>query len=153
MEGEQEIIVENRKANFHYQILDKFTAGIQLTGTEIKSVREGKVNLNDSYCHFKRGALYVRNMHISEYKLGNINNHEPKRERKLLLKKRELQRLENKIKERGYTIVPTMVFLNERGIAKLEIALAQGKKRHDKRQAIKEKDIKREMDREMKKYQ
>lgn len=152
MEGEQEVIVENRKAGFNYQLSDKYTAGIMLTGTEIKSVRSGKVNLSDSYCYFRRGDLYVKSMHISEYKLGNINNHEPRRDRKLLLKKRELKRLQAKLKERGYTLVPTMLFLNERGIAKLEIALAQGKKRYDKSRSIKEKDIKREMDKELKKY-
>lgn len=153
MEGERDIVVENKKAAYNYKLSDKFTAGIQLTGTEIKSVRQRKVNLSDSYCYFKKGELYVRSMHISEYKYGNIHNHEPRRERKLLLKKRELKRLQTKLKERGYTLVPVSLFLNERGHAKLEIALAQGKKRHDKRQSIKEKDIKREMDKEMKKYQ
>lgn len=153
MEGERDIVVENKKAAYNYKLSDKFTAGIQLTGTEIKSVRQRKVNLSDSYCYFKKGELYVRSMHISEYKYGNIHNHEPRRERKLLLKKRELKRLQTKLKERGYTLVPVSLFLNDRGHAKLEIALAQGKKRHDKRQSIKEKDIKREMDKEMKKYQ
>jgi len=150
MSGKTEIIARNKKAEFNFHIIDKWQAGLQLTGTEIKAVRQGKVSLTDSYCFFDKGELYVKNMHIAEYSHGNIHNHEPRRTRKLLLKKRELARLQNKIKERGFTIVPLSLFLNERGYAKLEIALARGKKSFDKRASIKEKDMQRELAKEMK---
>lgn len=118
-----------------------------MTGTEIKSIRKGSADLRDAYCYFKKGELFVKNLFISEYDWGNQFNHETRRVRKLLLRGAELRKLEKKIKERGYTIVPYRLYFNDRGFAKLEIALAQGKKTHDKRESIKEKDVKRDMDR------
>ncbi len=137
----------NRKASYEYSFLETFDAGLQLTGTEIKSIRTGNVNLRDAYCVFQKGELYLRSMFIAEYKQGNQFNHEERRTRKLLLKKQELRKLEKKIKEKGFTVVPFRLYLNDRGIAKIEIALAQGKKVHDKRESIKAKDNKRELDR------
>ena len=144
------INIENRRARFEYHFIDTYTAGVMLTGTEIKSIRAGNVNLSDAYCLFKEGELYIRSMFIAEYKHGNQFNHEERRERKLLLKKRELERLEKKIKAKGLTIVPIRLFLNERAFAKIEIALAQGKKTHDKRESIKNRENKRALDRAMK---
>lgn len=144
------IVIKNKKASHNYLFIDKYLAGIQLTGTEIKSLRAGKANLIDSYCHFHKGELYVKGMNIAEYYWGNINNHEPGRERKLLLTKKELQKLEKKVRESGLTIVVTKVFINDRGLAKVQIALAKGKKEYDHRQTLKDKDAKREMDRRMK---
>jgi SsrA-binding protein len=144
----QELVnLKNKKASYEFEFIDKFIAGIMLTGTEIKSVRQGKVNLGDAFCFFNKGELYVRNLHISEYEKGTHYNHEPLRERKLLMHKKELKRLESKIKERGYTIVVVRCFTTDRGFAKLEIALARGKKAHDKRESIKQKDVEREMGR------
>lgn len=145
--ADNNINIKNRKAFYNYEILDRYTAGIQLTGTEIKSIREGQANLNDSYCFIKQGEMWVRNMHISEYKQGNIYNHEPKRDRKLLLSKREIRKLQDKLKDKGLTIIPLKVFIPSRGFAKLEIGLAKGKKTFDKRETLKEKDAKREIDR------
>jgi SsrA-binding protein len=139
--------ISNRKAFFEFEILEKFTAGIILSGTEIKAARTGKVNLSDAFCFFRDDELFVRNMHISPYELGTHYNHEPKRERKLLLRKRELRRLNTKIKEKGLTIVPLGMFLSATGYAKVEIGLARGKKIHDKRESIKNRDQQREMQR------
>ncbi len=139
--------IKNRRASFEYEFLDKYTAGMQLLGTEIKSIREGKVNLEDAYCMFINGELWVRNLNISEYKLGTHFNHEPKRDRKLLLNKKELTKLQEKVKVKGLTIITTQLFINEKGRAKLNIALAKGKKLHDKRDSIKQKDMQREVDR------
>ncbi len=150
MKGKDEkykIEIKNKKAQFGYFLETHFEAGIQLTGTEIKSIRSGQVNLKDSFCYFRKGDLFVKNMHISEYKYGNQNNHDPERPRKLLLKRSELKKIEKKVKERGYTIVPTRIYINERGLAKIEIAMARGKKNFDKRESIKRKDIKRDMER------
>lgn len=144
------INIENRRARFDYQFLENFTAGIVLQGTEIKSIREGKAGLSDSYCYFKGGELYVRNMHISEYSEASFKNHEPLRERKLLLSKIELRKLEGKLKDQGLTIIPVRLFLSDKGFAKLEIALAKGKKQFDKREDIKKKDIEREIGRKLK---
>jgi len=145
------INIKNRKAKFEYHLLDKFEAGIQLLGTEIKSIREGKASLAESYCYFNEEELFIKNMNIGEYSHGNINNHDPIRERKLLLHKRELNKLKNNLEKGGNnTIIPLRLYLNEKGIAKIEIALATGKKLYDKRDSIKEKDIKRDMDRRMK---
>ena len=141
------INIENRRARFDYQFIEQFTAGIVLQGTEIKSIREGKAGLSDSYCYFKKGELYIKNMHITEYSEASFKNHEPLRERKLLLSKTELRKLEAKLKDQGLTIIPVRLYLSDRGFAKLEIALAKGKKTHDKRDSIKERDVKREMDR------
>jgi SsrA-binding protein len=143
-------VIKNKRAYFEFEILDTYTAGIMLTGTEIKSVREGKVNLSDGYCFFKKDELFVRNIHITEYSHGAYANHDPLRQRKLLLTKRELRKIQSKVKERGFTIVPVKMFVSERGFAKLEIALARGKKTHDKRESIKARDTKKEMDRAMK---
>ncbi len=142
-----DIKIRNKKAEFEYFIIDRYTAGIVLKGTEIKSIREGKANLVDAYCSFWEHELFVKNMHIAEYKFGSYYNHKANDDRKLLLNKRELRKLELKVKDKGVTIVPLLLFVNENGIAKLEIALVKGKKLHDKRETIKEKDIKREMDR------
>jgi SsrA-binding protein len=144
------INIKNKKAYFEYELIEQLVAGIQLTGTEIKSIRNGKVSMNDAYCQIFGGELFAKNIHISEYEMGTVNNHPAKRDRKLLLTKRELQKLERKLKESGYTIVPTRMFINDRGLAKLEIALAKGKKLYDKRETLKQKDTKREMDRMMK---
>lgn len=149
---EEHINIVNRKAKFSYEFVETFTAGIMLTGTEIKSVRAGEVNLTDGFCQFKNGELFARNIYIAEYRLGNAYNHDVQRVRKLLLKKRELKRLQKKVKESGFTIIPYRLFLSERGFAKVEIALARGKKMHDKRHSIKDRDDKRAMDR-AKKYE
>lgn len=141
------INIKNKKASFEYHFLDKYIAGIMLQGTEIKSLREGKANLQESYCALLDGELWVKNMHISPYTEGTYANHEPKRDRKLLLNKRELKKLESKFKEKGLAIIPVRLFINDRGLAKLEIALAKGKKLYDKREDIKQKDLKREMER------
>ncbi|MXV50206.1 SsrA-binding protein SmpB [Pedobacter sp. HMF7647] len=142
--------IRNKKAHFEYHILDTYTAGIKLLGTEIKSIRESKANINDAFCSFIDEQLYVRNMHIAEYSHGSFYNHEQKRDRILLLSKKELKKLREKGEERGYTIVPLRLFISERGFAKLEIALAQGKKSFDKRDTIKERESKIELDRVMK---
>lgn len=141
------INIRNKSAGYEFELLDKYTAGMVLQGTEIKSIREGKVNLKDGYCGFYRGELYVFNIHISPYKQGTHFNHTSTRQRKLLLNKAELSKIEKKIAEKGLTLVPVRLFLTERGLAKLEIALAKGKKLHDKRESIKEKDIKRDLER------
>jgi SsrA-binding protein len=146
-----DIVIKNKKASHDYEFLEKYIAGIKLTGTEIKSIRLGKATLADSYCLFHGGELYIKGMHISEYYWGNLNNHDPLRERKLLLNKRELKKIERKVKETGYTIITTKVFITERGLAKAEIAISKGKKQYDKRETIKKKDIEREMDRFRKK--
>ena len=137
----------NKKAHFLYEIIEDFNAGIQLLGTEIKSLRNGKANINETYCLFQDGELYIRNMYIAEYEMGGYVNHEPRRDRKLLLTKRELNRMEKKIKEKGFTIVPIVLFINEKGLAKVNIGLARGKKMFDKREDIKQKDTKRELER------
>ncbi len=142
-----DIHIKNKKAYHEYYLLEEYVAGIQLQGTEIKSIRAGKVNLTDSYCAFNGTELFVRNMHISEYEFGTIYNHEPKRERKLLLKSQELKKLNGKVKERGFTIVPVRLFVNEKGLAKLVVSLARGKHSYDKREVLKQKDNKRDMDR------
>lgn len=141
------INIKNRKARYAYEFLDTLVAGISLKGTEIKSIREGKVNLTDGHCYFNRGELFVKGVHISPYEQGSFYNHDSTRERKLLLKKRELDKLETQINEKGLTIIPSRLFINDRGLAKLEIAVAKGKKLHDKRDSIKEKDVKRELER------
>ena len=138
-----DINIKNRKAEFEYHLITTFTAGIVLTGTEIKSIRAGKVNLTDSYCSFINGELWAHNIHISEYANGTYNNHEPKRDRKLLLNRKELKKLQSKLNDRGMTISPTRMWINENGYAKLDIALARGKKMFDKRESIKEKDQRR----------
>ena len=141
----ENITIKNKKAYFEYHILDKYECGIELLGTEIKSIRSGKANLTDGFCTFVGDELYAFNIHISEYSMGSFYNHEPKRNRKLLLTKKELHKLQVKTQDKGMTIVPLQIFFNERGFAKMEIALAQGKKLHDKRDTMKERDAKIEM--------
>ena len=135
--------IKNKRATFDYLILDRYTAGLQLFGMEIKSIRESKAGLADTYCTFIRGELWVKGMHIAAYAFGTYNNHEAKRDRKLLLTKRELRKLQNAVKDTGKTIVPLELFINEKGLAKLEIALCQGKHSYDKRQALREQEDKR----------
>lgn len=144
---EKIINIKNKKASFEFEFLDKYVAGISLRGTEIKSLREGKVSLTEAYCYFRKGELYIKQMHIAPYSLAVHYNHDPVRERKLLLNRQELNKLEAKFSEKGLSIVPVRVFINDRGLAKVEIALAKGKKTHDKRQSIKEKDAKRDLQR------
>ncbi len=141
------INIRNKQASYEYELLDKYVAGLVLQGTEIKSIREGKVNLKDGYCAFHRDELFVYNIHISHYKQGTHFNHNITRQRKLLLNKSELIKIRKKISEKGLALIPTRLFLSSRGFAKLEIALGKGKKLHDKRDSIKEKDIKRELER------
>mgnify|MGYP002344132303 CR=1 FL=1 len=144
MHKSSSILIKNKRATFDYEISERFTAGIQLVGTEIKSIRDGKASLTDTYCTFINNELWVKNMHIATYFFGTYNNHEVRRDRKLLLTKKELRKLSRATKETGYTIVPTKMYINANGLAKLEIGLARGKKNYDKRQALKEKEAKRE---------
>ncbi len=146
------VYIKNKKAFYQYFLQDRFTAGIVLTGTEIKSIRAGKATLAESYCQFKDDELYVFGMHISEYKYGTYNNHDPKRLRKLLLNKRELKKIFQSLTEKGLTIIPIALFINEKGLAKLEIAIAKGKKLYDKRETLKAKDTKREIERDRGRY-
>jgi SsrA-binding protein len=141
-------MIKNKKAAFEFHFIQTFTAGMVLTGTEVKSIREGKANFSDSYCVLQNGELWVKNLHINEYKEGSYNNHEPKRQRKLLLNKKELEKIQSKLKEKGTTVVPVQLYFNERGFAKLDIAVARGKKQYDKRESIKEKDVRRQMARD-----
>lgn len=145
-----DIQIKNKRAYFDFHILEKYVAGIALLGTEIKSIRQGKANLSDAFCMFIGKNLFVRNLHISEYSHSSFHHHDIKRDRTLLLQKKELRKLRVKGEEKGYTIVPLRIFINERGFAKMEIALAQGKKEFDKRASIKEKEGKRELERAMK---
>ena len=146
------INIKNRKAKFQYEILDKYVAGIKLVGTEIKAIREGKAGIAESFCEFHRGELYVINMHVDEYSHATHFNHNPKSERKLLLNKQELRKLEKQINQSGLTIIPLRLFINDRGLAKLAIALCKGKKTHDKRETIKDRENKRRLDRIKKEY-
>jgi SsrA-binding protein len=146
----EQVHIRNKKASHDFEFLEKFVAGIQLSGTEIKSIRLGKASLTDAFCYFHQGELFVKNMHVAEYYWGNLNNHEPKRDRKLLLNKKELEKLSRRSQEKGLAIVAFHLFLNEKGLAKLEIALAKGKKEYDKREDLKQKEAVREMDRAMK---
>ena len=140
------INIKNKRARFEYEFIDLYIAGIVLKGTEIKSIREGKVNLQDSYCYFNKGELFIKGVHISPYEQGSFYNHEPTRDRKLLLNQKELKKLKKGMDEKGLTIVPVRLFISSRGLAKVEIALAKGKKIHDKRDSIRERDVKKEMD-------
>lgn len=146
-----DVNIKNKRATFDYELVETFTAGIVLTGTEIKSIRLGKASLVDTFCFFERGELWVKNMHIAEYFYGTYNNHNARRDRKLLLNKTELRKLSRLTKETGFTIVPIRLFINEKGLAKLVIAVAKGKKQYDKRQSLREKEDKRAMDRMFKK--
>lgn len=144
--------IKNKKASFEYFFMETFTAGIVLTGTEIKSIRMGKASLVDTFCFINNGEIWVKGMNISPYFYGSYNNHEAKRDRKLLLNIREIHKLQEATKQIGYTIVPTLVFIDKNGRAKMDIALAKGKKEFDKRQTLKEKEDRREMDRAMKRF-
>ncbi len=146
MENKNSIKIRNKRASFEYFVIEQLVAGIVLSGTEIKSIREGKASLADSYCTFKNDELFVVGMHIAEYAMGTYNNHEPKRDRKLLLTSRELRKMKAKVQEKGLTLVPLTLFINEKGLAKLDIALARGKHYYDKRDSLKERDTKRELD-------
>ncbi len=149
---QKQINVKNKKAKFEYHLLDTFTAGIVLTGTEIKSIRNSKASILEAYCVFVDGEVFIRNMHITAYENGSFYNHKPRNDRKLLLNKKEIQKIEKFLKVKGNTIVPLKMFLSDKGWAKIDIATAQGKKTHDKRQDLKEKDDKRDMDRAMKTF-
>lgn len=142
--------LKNRQAYYDYFIDAKYDAGIVLLGTEVKSLRQGKASFNDSYCIVHKGEIWVKSLHIAEYSHGTVNNHEPLRDRKLLLEKREIRKIEAKLKEKGYTLVPLRIYFNEKGLAKMEIGLARGKKQHDKRETIRKKDVEREMKRFLK---
>ena len=150
--NQDKVNITNKKAGYEYELLDKFTAGIQLFGSEIKSIRAGKASIKEAYCLFVQNELFVRNMDISIYKEAALNNHEPKRDRKLLLNKLELRKLRKKIDQKGLAIVPTRLYISSRGFAKLNISLAKGKKIHDKRESLKDKDTKREIDRGLKDF-
>lgn len=151
MHKQNQINIRNKRASFDYELLDQYIAGIVLTGTEIKSIRLGKASLVDTFCVFENDELWVKNMHVTEYFYGTYNNHSVRRDRKLLLTKKELTKLRRQTKETGFTIVPTKLFITEKGLAKLVIYTAKGKKVYDKRESLKEKDDKRSMDRAMKK--
>jgi len=141
------IEIKNKRAGFEYEFIESFTAGIVLSGTEIKSIREGKASLVDAYCYFVGDELFVRHMHVADYWWGTFNQHDPKRERKLLLNRKELRKLQRSVREKGLTIVATRLFIAQNGFAKLNIALARGKREYDKRHTIKEKDVRRDMER------
>lgn len=146
------INIKNKRASFDYLLLDKYTAGIVLTGTEIKSIRAGKASLVDTFCFIHNGEVWVKNMYVAEYFYGSYNNHAARRDRKLLLQKKEIRKLQQEMKTPGFTLVPTLLYINEKGLVKLDIYLCRGKKEYDKRQTLKEKEDRREMDRKMKNY-
>lgn len=147
-----DVNIKNRKASFEYELLERFTAGIVLTGTEVKSVRAGKVSFVDSFCILSNGELWAKGIHIAEYEHGGHYNHEPKRDRKLLLNRTELKKIDRKTKEKGFTIVPLRIFFSEKGFLKLEIAIARGKKLYDKREDLKKHDASIEMKRMKKSF-
>ena len=149
---QNQVNIKNRRATFDYEIGDTFTAGLVLTGTEIKSIRQGKASLADTYCIIQNGEVWVKNMYVAEYFYGTYNNHLERRDRKLLLNRKEIAKLEKADQQPGFTIVPLRLFINERGLAKLVIGIARGKKAYDKRQSIKDSDAKRDLDRIRKHY-
>ncbi|WNJ19176.1 SsrA-binding protein SmpB [Pontibacter sp. G13] len=150
--GRNTTVISNRKARHEYHIEDTFTAGLVLTGTEVKSLRAGNASLQEAYCYVEKGEAFIKNMNISEYDKGSYNNHEPARLRKLLMKKREIEKIRKGLEQKGYTLVPLKIYFNDRNLAKLDLGLAKGKKVHDKRDDLKAKDTKREIDRQMKDY-
>lgn len=139
--------IKNRSAFHEYFFDNKYVAGIVLTGTEVKSLRAGKASFNDSYCIIHKGEMWLKSLHIAEYSHGTVNNHDPVRDRKLLLQKREINKIESKLKEKGYTLIPLLIFFNDQNLIKVEIGLGKGKKLHDKRETIKKRDVEREMKR------
>ena len=145
-----QVQIKNKRATFDYEILETYTAGIVLSGTEIKSIRLGKASLTDCFCYFHDGELYVKGMNVAEYAWGTYNNHQPRRDRKLLLNKKELRKIERALQDKGLTVVGLKLFINDRGLAKLNIGIAKGRKNYDKREYLKEKDTRRELDRAMK---
>ena len=148
----KKISIKNKRAAFDFLLMDKYTAGIVLTGTEIKSIRAGKASLVDTFCFINNGEVWVKNMYIAEYDYGSYNNHSARRDRKLLLNRKEIRKLQQDMKNPGFTLVPTLMFIDENGRAKLDIHLCRGKKEYDKRQTLKEKEDRREMDRQLTKY-
>ena len=150
MAGTDQMEIKNRSAYHEYFIDAKYEAGMVLQGTEVKAIRHGKVSFNDAYCLVHQGELWLKSLHIGEYEFGNLANHDPVRDRKLLLRKREISKIAAKLKEKGYTLVPLRIYLNEQALIKVEIGLAKGKKLHDKRESIKQKDVEREMKRFLK---
>ena len=142
--------IRNRSATHDYAIEERFDAGMVLTGTEVKALREGKANFNDCFCFIDKGEVWIKNLHIPLYSMGNYMNHPPIRDRKLLLRKKEIRKLVNRLKEQGYTLVPLRIFFNEKGFAKIQIGLGRGKKQHDKRASIREREAKREISRHLK---
>lgn len=152
MSEQKNINIRNKRATFDYEIMEEFVAGVVLVGTEIKSIRAGKVSLTDSFCYFDNGELWIRSVNIAEYAWGTCNNHVPRRDRKLLLSRRELQKIQRSGQDKGLTIVGLKLFLNERGLAKIVIGLARGRKSYDKREYLKENDARREMDKAMKNH-
>ena len=152
MAEQKKINIRNKRATFDYEIIEEWVAGVVLVGTEIKSIRAGKASMSDSYCYFDKGELWIRGVNIAEYDWGTCNNHAPRRDRKLLLTHRELEKLSRASQDRGLTIVGLRLFLNERGLAKIVIGLARGRKSYDKREYLKENDARREMDKAMKAF-
>lgn len=148
--SDNKVAIKNKRARYEYELLDKYTAGLQLLGTEIKSIREGKASIAEGYCTFEKGELFIYNMHIAPYERAGFENHDSKRKRKLLLQKKELKKLEKKLQNQGLTIVPTLLFISDSGYAKLNIALAKGKKLHDKRDTMKDRDVKKQIERTLK---
>ncbi len=148
--SDNKIAIKNKRARYEYELLDKYTAGLQILGTEIKSIREGKASIAEGYCTFENGELFIYNMHIAPYEKAGVENHDSKRKRKLLLQKKELKKLDKKLQNQGLTIVPTLLFISDSGYAKLNIALAKGKKLHDKRDTIKDRDVKKQIERTLK---
>lgn len=149
--SDSKINIRNKKASFEYAFIDKYVAGIQLSGTEIKSIRDSKASINEAYCFVSNNEVFIKNMHIAVYEAGSYNNHDPKRDRKLLLNKTEIKKIEKKLKDKGLTLIPLALFINEKGLAKIEIAIGKGKKLYDKRESLKEADSKRMIGRLMKK--
>ena len=141
--------IKNRSAFHEYFFDNKYVAGVVLTGTEVKSLREGKASFNDSYCLIHKGEMWLKSLHIAEYSHGTTNNHDPIRDRKLLLQKREISKIEGKLKEKGYTLIPLLIFFNDKNLIKVEIGLGKGKKLHDKRETIKKRDVEREINRKL----
>ena len=147
----KDINIKNKRAEFDYLLMDKYTAGIVLTGTEIKSIRKGKASLVDTYCYVIQGEVWVKNMYIAQYEQGSYNNHMERRDRKLLLNRKEIRKIQQTVKSPGFSIVPTLLFVDEKGLAKLDIHIARGKKEYDKRETLKEKEDRRNIDRQFKK--